>query len=400
MSELNLSGIRTQIDSMDEDIVELLGRRMQLAEQVARYKASHGLPVLDEQRERAVVEDRSALAAAFGLPPEGIGELFELIMRMSRERQQEILEADAAADNGIPRIAAFQGVPGANSHVALIHLLGERMASQAYDTFEQVFAAVESGEAAYGVVPVENSYAGSVAQVYDLLGRYNVHIVGETSLPISHALAVCKGSSLDDITHVYSHEQALAQCRPFFEAHPSIEAHSFYNTAGAAKFVAEQNNPQFAALANSYAAKLYGLDVLEPALEATPDNTTRFLLVAAAPYRGADANKAAVRFTLAHVPGSLATALQHFALCELNMVKIESRPLKDRNFEYVFYVDFEGAGIGPRVHKALAADQTVFADVRVLGVYRMRKRIGGGSGEYLSDRHDGMREDYTGAEAG
>lgn len=366
-NELEL--VRQDINRIDNAILDALEERIQLADRVARYKMQHELPILDPRREQSIIESCSARARDAGLP-EGTADLFRIIMRMSRERQEQVLISLAADSANGEVIAAYQGVPGANSHLALQSMLGEDIQTRAYETFEGVFAAVEGGEAAYGVLPIENSYTGSVLQVYDLLGRYAVYIVGERSIPIRHSLSVLPGTAMEDIRAVYSHEQALGQCAQFFREHTQIEARPFYNTAGAAQFVAQKKDPTLAALANEHAAATYGLEVLLAEVETSKENETRFLLIAARPYRGRDANKALVRFTLAHTPGSLAQALTHFASYGLNMAKIESRPVHHRNFEYVFYADFEGPGVGPLVRRAIEEDSVLFSDTRILGVYR------------------------------
>lgn len=376
MSENDLEKARKDINRIDEQILDALEERMEVAGRVARYKMRHALPVLDPQREQAVIDNRTARAQAAGLPA-GTAELFRIIMRMSRSRQEEILAQLAAEKELGTAKAAYQGVPGANSHLALVRFLGEDIEAIHFDTFEDVFQAVESGSAAYGVLPIENSFTGSVLQVYDLLGQYAVYVVGERSLPISHALVGVPGASLANIRTVLSHEQALAQCARFFKDHPQISGQPYYNTAGAAKFVSEQKDPQTAALANPYAAHIYGLRVLIPEAATSPNNTTRFILISARPYGGSDANKALVRFTLAHAPGTLAQALSHFASYGLNMAKIESRPVHERNFEYAFYADFEGPGVAPLIHRAVEGDASIFADLRILGIYRKQKTESG-----------------------
>ena len=358
-----LTEARQRIDQLDRKLLELISERMEVAEDVAAYKDEHGLPVLDEQREQQLIEDRAIRAADLGLP-EGTGELFQILLRMSRARQQEML-----GKAGVPRKAAFQGVRGANSHMALVRFVGEEMESIACSTFEEVFQRVSSSEAAYGVLPIENSFAGSVVQVLDLLSAYDVHVVGEKSLPIDHMLASVPGADLTTIRKVYSHEQAIAQCAAFFHENPQMEPKPFYNTAGAAEFVAQSADPARAALCSEYAAELYGLQILEPFVNSSRDNTTRFILVASKPYSGKDANKACLTFSLAHQSGPLARALTHFSAHGLNMVKIESRPLKDRNFEYRFYVDFEGSGVREKLDAAIQEDSTLFSDLRVLGAY-------------------------------
>lgn len=361
MSELTEA--RQKIDALDRRLLELISERMEVAEAVAAYKNEHGLPVLDEQREQQLIEDRATRAATLGLP-DGTDALFEVLLRMSRARQEETI-----GRAGTPRQAAFQGVRGANSHMALVRFLGEEMESVACSTFEDVFRKVAAGEVAYGVLPIENSFAGSVVQVLDLLYSYSVYIVGEKSLPIDHMLAAVPGADLTTIRKVYSHEQAIAQCASFFAENPQMEPHPFYNTAGAAEFVAGSGDPAKAALCSEYAADLYGLQILEPSVNSSRDNTTRFLLLADKPYSGSDANKASLTFTLAHQSGTLARALTHFSQHGLDMVKIESRPLPDRNFEYRFFVDFEGAGVRDKLERAIREESVLFRDLRVLGAY-------------------------------
>lgn len=368
MSENELEQARLRINRIDDQILEALDTRMRVAEDVARYKAAHRLPILDAAREQEVMRDRVERSRERGLP-EGAEELFRIILRMSRERQDRVMHELSGDSEDAPIRAGYQGVPGANSHLALQNMLGESIDAQSFASFEDVFAAVQNGDVAYGILPVENSYTGSVMQVYDLLGKYDVQIIGECSLPIRHALAAVPGACLEDIAAVYSHEQALRQCAEFFGEYPKIEARPFYNTAGAAQYVAEQNDASVAAICNEHAAKTYGLEVLLSDIEASQHNTTRFLLIAAQPYHGSDATRALLRFTLAHEPGSLAQALTHFASYGLNMTKIESRPAVDRNFEYVFYVDFEGVGVGAMVLRALEGAAPLFADVSILGVY-------------------------------
>lgn len=361
----DLEKARQRIDETDRKLLDLLAERMQIAEDVAAYKTAHGLPVLDEVREQRVLQDRTAAAQQRGLP-DGIHDVFRAIMRMSRQYQRDLLVRESQPG----RRAAFQGVPGANSHLALVEFLGDNIDAMACETFEEVFRAVERGEAAYGVMPIENSFAGSVVQVYDLLAAFEVFIIAEKQLRIDHMLVGLPGTELEDIHTVYSHEQALAQCSEFFRAHPQIVQHPYYNTAGAAKFVSEQQDQSCAALANSCAAQLYDLEILEETVNTSRENTTRFILIASQPYRGTDANKATVTFRLAHQPGALAEALTHFASHGLNMVKIESRPLRDRNFEYNFYVDFEGREVRPKLERAIQEDSLLFSDIRILGVFK------------------------------
>lgn len=366
-----LEQIRAEIDRIDKDIVANLEKRVAAAKKVAAYKIAHNLPVLDRERERELLKSRRLMLKDQSLAKD-TDRLFELLMSISRAWQSKLAEPQQAQAMHVKpgEKAAFQGVKGAHSHAALVRYFGEKTDCFACESFEDVFLAVESGEAAYGVLPIENSYTGSVLPVYDLLNRYSLLITGEQHLKIEHALVGLPGATLAEIREVYSHEQALMQCAAFLKEHPEYEQRSYFNTAGSAEFVARQNDPSKAAIASAYAAGLYGLSVLADSINASGENTTRFIVVSKNAYQGEEANKASVSFALEHKTGALAQALNLFARYGLNMVKIESRPLENRNFEYLFYVDFEGAHIRGSVDKAAAAVTGLFAGFRVLGAYR------------------------------
>lgn len=364
-----LEQLRGQIDEIDAELVRLLERRLDVAEGVARYKLERNLPVLDSGREARVIAAREAMLSDPARRG-GVRRLFETLMSISRARQQEIIaEHSPVGPKAGAGKAVFQGVPGAYSQQALRAYFDAATQAAACPTFEDVFRAVAQCEADYGVVPIENSYAGSVLQTYDLLSEYDLHIVGEYRLPIDHALLALPGAAPDGITDVYSHEQALAQCGSYLARHPGWEIHSYHNTAAAAKLVADSGDMTKAAIASAYAGEIYGLAVLERGISGSGENATRFAILGREPYAGKDADKASVCFSLAHTPGALARVLNVFAESGLNMVKIESRPIRHRTFEYRFYVDFEGENMQEALEKA---DETVglfVSELRVLGVY-------------------------------
>lgn len=270
-------------------------------------------------------------------------------------------------------VAAYQGEPGAYAEAALVAHFGDRALPVSRTTFHEVFEAVAAGDADTGVVPIENSLNGSVFENYDLLLEHNLHIVGEVTVPVHHALLAPPGTSLDDVTHVYSHPQALAQCMRYLRDH-SLEPRNAYNTAGAAQDVATNRDPGAAAIASARAAKLYGLDVLATDIQSRSDNTTRFFVIARERADDAQPTKVSVVYTTHNAPGALFASLESFAAMQLNLTKIESRPTRDTQWEYYFYVDFERADGSPfdddSLRHLLARLESKLAFLRLLGAYR------------------------------
>jgi prephenate dehydratase len=269
--------------------------------------------------------------------------------------------------------AAYQGEPGAFSEDAARAFVGGDAALLPCWRFDDVFAAVEDGRAEYGVLPIENTLAGSVPASYDLLSERSLVIVGETVRRISHCLLAPRGSRIADLRRVLSHPVALAQCEGFFRGHPGVEAVPVYDTAGAVARVMREGSPDQAAIAGRRAAAVYGADVLADALEDHPQNYTRFLLVAragaGARQAGAYGRKTSLVFHVANRPGALYECLGHFASRGVDLARIESRPLVGRPFEYAFHLDLLGdAGDAP-VAEAVAALARSTAMLRILGSY-------------------------------
>lgn len=372
MSE-ELQTLREGIDAVDAELTRLFEQRMALAQRVGLYKKERGLPILDSVREREVLDARVAqlqntkwAAAA--------REFFENIMRLSRREQQRVLAAPVeSAENCL---VAYQGVPGAFGHQAALQCAGEATDVLPFRSFEAVFQAVISGQAARGVLPLENSSAGSIADVYDLLGRYGCHIVGEVQVTVVHCLLGVPGAKIEDIRTVYSHEQGFLQCRAFLAGYPGWKQETYHNTAISAQYVAEQGDPCNAAIASELAGQCYGLEVLGRGIQTSSHNATRFVVVAAQPLWEPEANKATLAFTLRHERGTLHRALAAFVALGMNLTRIESRPILEKSWEYRFFVDIEGQ-LSPEkltvLKDALAADCD---DCRVLGHYVAARREG------------------------
>lgn len=366
-----LEKLREQIDAVDREIIKAFKKRLQIAKGVAEYKISNNLPVLDVSREKAVLKKRREMAGDRSLSKD-IDRLFELLMKISREHQAVLVEKEQPekATAVCRGKVGYQGVRGAYSDLAQNEYFGAKADTKSFDTFEGVFRAVLNGEVEYGVVPIENSYAGSVEQVYDLLNQYDVKIVGEQFIHIENALLGIEGGRIEDIREVYSHDQPFLQCAEYLKGHADWKQIPYYNTAISAKYVAVCKDKRKAAIASEYAGKIYGLQVLEPSISTSGENTTRFIVLGASLLENASANKASISFVLDHKPGALARVLNAFSYLNLNMVKIESRPLRDKNFEYRFYVDFAGEGISNTIASALDEIRQYCTQLRLLGVYK------------------------------
>ncbi len=269
---------------------------------------------------------------------------------------------------------AFQGVPGAYSELASRGLFGARAKTLPFDAFEDVFEAVDGRRADRGVLPIENSLAGSIHQNYDLLLEHRLHIVGETYLRVEHALLALPSARFQDIREVRSHPQALAQCSHFFAAHKNIKPVVWFDTAGAARSIAEEKPKGVAALASEYAGKLYGLKALKRGAQNEAGNFTRFLAVARSPLpplqRGTRGGfKTSIAFGAKNEAGALFCILGAFAVRNIDLHKIESRPDPASPFEYRFYLDFTGGTNDIRVKQALKELKNLTVDLRVLGSY-------------------------------
>jgi prephenate dehydratase len=268
---------------------------------------------------------------------------------------------------------AIQGEAGSFSHAAALEALGPDVRLVPCPTFEDLFRAVEATEASRGVVPIENSLAGSVYEAYDTLGAHALYIVGETQVRVRHCLVVRRGTALADVRRVASHPVALAQCRRFFADHPAVVPVPAYDTAGSVRDLLAGRLAAEGAIGSALAAELYGGAVLLEGLEDHPENYTRFLIVAREPAPAGEASKTSLVLTLPDVPGSLHRALGVFAGRQVNLSKIESRPIPGRPWEYVFYLDVMGdsrSGVADAL--AELGGGGLAKDLRVLGAYPAR----------------------------
>jgi prephenate dehydratase len=271
-------------------------------------------------------------------------------------------------------IVAFQGERGSFSEEAAYKLLGRHIRVRPYETFSAIFEAVATGQTKYCLAPIENTLAGSVYENYDLLLKHDLHIVGEVSLRIVHNLIAFPGTTLRSVRQVYSHPVALAQCSRFFARHPKLEKIPFYDTAGAVKMLAERHVRAAAAIASRTAAAVYHARMLKTHLEDHQENYTRFLLLSRTATVSRRANKVSIVFSTENVPGALFKCLSVFALRDIDLTKMESRPLRGRPWEYFFYLDFIGNVKEERCRNALAHLGEVTNFLRLLGCYESAQR--------------------------
>jgi len=375
----DLLEIRDRIDVVDKQIADLYEQRMKLTEEVADFKIKNNMPVLDRTREKEKIERLQELATD-DYNRRNIAELFEQIMSMSRKRQyRKLSENNMGTDTGFTKVDSlnvenativFQGTEGAYSEMAMKSYFGKEIKNFSVSTFRDAMEAIRSGEADYAVLPIENSSAGIVSENYDLLVEYNNSIVGEQIIKIEHVLLGLPEAELTDITDVYSHPQALMQCAKYLDYHRAWEVHTYQNTAMAAKKICEDKKINKAAIANRGTADLYGLKVLASGFQNNVFNSTKFVVVTGKKVYEKDADKISICFELPHSSGSLYRALSHFIYNGLNMTKIESRPVEIRNWEYRFFVDFEGNLEDAAVKNALRGLKEETTDLMILGNYK------------------------------
>lgn len=375
MKELSL--IREELDQIDQKIVELYQQRMELAKDVAEYKIANCKMILDKEREQQKLNSLKKLAVN-EFNEKGITELFEQIMSASRKLQYQIVAqqgekvrlpfqmVDKLWDDSTRVV--FQGAKGAYSQIAMEEFFTKEVDSFSVDTFRQAMCALEEGSADYAVLPIENSTAGIVSEIYDLLVEFENYIVGEQVVKIEHCLLGLPEAEMEDIDVVYSHPQSLMQSAAFLEKQ-SWQQISLLNNAFAAQKVQEDKKKNQAAIASEKAGQLYGLKVLEKGVNQAENNCTRFIVVAGRKIFRKQADKISLCFEIPHKSGSLYHILSHFIYNDLNMTKIESRPIPERSFEYRFFIDFDGNLEDSAVRNALRGLREETTNLKILGNY-------------------------------
>lgn len=376
MSE-QLSGLRKSLDDIDAVIVSALGERARLARQIAVVKSDGDGPVRDVDRETALLQHRSAFGERVGLDPGFVRRIYREILDDSVRRQHDALQTAPEAKQQELRVA-YQGTEGAYGHQASCQHFGvasRPVALKAYPTFRQMLEAVLEGHADRGVLPIENTTAGSVNEAYDLLLKFNLAIVGEEIVDVRHCLLGVSDVPIESLKAIHSHPQALSQCSEFLSGLSGCEQVAAANTALAARKVKEVGDATQAAIASEEAGAHFGLQVLRRGIANEPMNYTRFVVVAGTPVDCDPRIAAKVSIVLAtrHEHGALVRCLNVIADEGLNLTKLESRPRAGVPWEYVFYIDLEGHVAEPRMQAALAqlAARTLF--LKVLGCYAARE---------------------------
>ena len=375
---MDLLELRGRIDEIDQQIVALYEKRMEVSKQVAEYKIETGKRVFDKAREEEKIQKVKSLTHN-DFNSHGIEELFEQIMCMSRKLQYQLISEHGGL-NKLPFIkvdcletqkarVVFQGAEGAYSQAAMHQYFGDQIDSFHVDTFRDAMMAIDEESADFAVLPIENSTAGMVSEIYDLLVEFENYIVGEQIIKIEHCLMAVPGTELSDIKTVYSHPQSLMQSARFLNNHPDWRQISMQNNAFAARKVADEKDKTQAAIASEYAAKLYGLEILKKGVNQSDTNSTRFIIVTNQKIFLKDAKKVSICFEVAHESGSLYHMLSHFIYNNLNMNRIESRPIENRNWEYRFFIDFDGNLSDSAVKNALRGLREEARNMKILGNY-------------------------------
>lgn len=374
---MDLLELRQEIDQIDSAIVELYEKRMDICSQVAQYKIENGKKVFDKTREEEKIRKVKSLTHN-DFNSHGIEELFEQIMSMSRKLQYQLLAQNGSMGRlpfiGVDELVTgqtrvvFQGAEGAYSQAAMAQYFGDEINSFHVDTFREAMSAIDEGSADFAVLPIENSTAGIVSEIYDLLVEFENYIVGEQIIKIEHCVLGVPGTDLSKVKTVYSHPQSLMQSSKFLNTYDWQQV-SMQNNAFAAQKVMKDGDATQVAIASELAGKIYGLEVLKKGVNHEENNSTRFIIVTNQKIFKKDAQKISICFEVPHKSGSLYHMLSHFIYNNLNMSKIESRPISDRNWEYRFFVDFEGNLADGAVKNALRGLRDEARELKILGNY-------------------------------
>lgn len=376
---MDLKELRSQIDEIDDQLVRLFCQRMDIAAQVAQYKKEQGLPILMPAREREKLQDVSQKAG-----PEMAGytrTLYTMLFELSRSYQSKLFGGSQALYNSITKtidstpklfpqsaMVACQGVEGAYSQLACEKIFANPMIMY-FKTFDGVFQAIDQGLCQYGILPIENSTAGSVTKVYDLMIQHNFYIARTFRLKVDHNLLANPGAKLEDIQEIYSHEQAINQCSAFLHSLKGVNVVPVANTAVAAEMVAASGRKDVAALSSRSCMELYNLKNLAASVQDKGNNRTRFICISKNMeiYPGSD--KTSIMMVLSHKPGALYKVLARIYSLGINVTKLESRPIPDREFEFMFYFDLETSIYSDQFAELMCELESLCEEFKYLGSY-------------------------------
>lgn len=371
----DLDYCRNRIDEIDKKLIELFEERMNIVVDVARYKKANNLPIFHKKREEEVIAKNVARISDEVLKPY-TKEFMQSLMDISKDYQcEKIGKREAALSKGREIKLGYQGQEGCFGEEALINYFTDGYERKNFETFEDVFMALKFNEIDYGVLPIENSSTGSITDVYDLLRKYDFHIVGETLLRVEHNLLGIKGSQISEIEEIYSHLQGFEQSSEYLKTLVGTKQIPYYNTAISAKYVADNNDKSKAAIASKRAAKIYGLDILKEKINDARENYTRFVIVGREFETSELCNKMTISFSIKNEAGNLYRQLEVFSKNNINMRKIESRPMGNGSFNYFFYVDIDGNIDIEKIKKALDNIESNTEEFRILGAYKRQEKI-------------------------
>ncbi|MVX65124.1 prephenate dehydratase [Clostridium chromiireducens] len=369
---------RKKIDEIDKEITRLFEERMDVVIKVGEYKKQNNLPVFNKAREDEVIAKNIEYLNNKDYA-EGLKDFFINIMNIAKDFEDKKLVEDArtktecrseSGDDKSNIKVGFYGVAGSFSEEAMIKHFGKKDDAKAYDEFEDVFLAVKNGEIDYGVLPIENSSTGAISQVYDLLYKYGFYIVGEECIKIDQNLIGIQGTKLDNVKEVYSHPQGFEQSTDFLKGYNCWKRIPFHSTADSVKLVSDLQDMSKVAIASKRAADIYNLSIIKENINNRSENSTRFIVISKELELNKDCDKVSVVFSLEHKAGTLYKLLRHFAENNINMMKIESRPMEKGAWKYFLYVDFEGNLEEEQVKKALNLIEQSSAYFKLIGGYR------------------------------
>lgn len=378
---MDLQESRQKIDQIDRQIVELFQKRMGVSVEVAKYKKQTGKKIYDKEREAQILEKLSNLVED-EFSKQSVQELYTQIMSISRKLQYSLLYSEEYEQN-FEEVAeldlrdkkvVYYGEKGAYTEQAMLEFFGGKADAFSVPNFKDVMECLKEGKADYGVLPIENSSTGGITDCFDLLIDYDNYIVGEHEIKVDQCLLGLPGAKVEEIQKVYSHEQGIMQCSSFFEQYPEIKQIPFLSTASSAKKVMEDKDLTQAAIASRRAAECYGLEILKENINFESTNTTRFIIISRKREYVKDSNKVSICFQLPHECGSLYNMLSNFIYNNLNMTKIESRPIEGKKWEYRFFVEVEGNLKDPGVQNAIFGIQEEASVCRILGNFKTQKK--------------------------
>lgn len=368
----DLKQCRQEIDEIDKQLIKLFEKRMSLSKEVVTYKLAHDMEIFQPQREHEVIEKNAARIENDELK-EYAKKFVQDIMDIGKSYQATFIPLKDAYHLACRKHenvkVGYAGVPGAFAHQAMLEYFGD-VNNVNYVNFKDVYEAMKNDEIDYGIVPLENSSTGAINDNYDLVRDYDFYIVGEHSVDITQHLLGLKGAKIEDIKDVYSHPQGIMQSSNYLRAHQNITVHDYSNTAAAAKFVSESNDKTKGAIASKIAAKLYNLDIIQENIHNEQSNNTRFIIIGKHLEDHEQTDRVSIVFTLEHQVGSLHSVLKTIRDHHINLSRIESRPIKDKRWQYYFYIDFEGSLHDDNVKLALEQMKTKCLTLRVIGNYQ------------------------------